>query len=437
MNEMSKAYKLPMKVIQIYLFTTIILYVFGPWQWKDLNMALTVGLLLSYQTALYLGYRYSSIGYMKRKTRTVYFSKHALQMIILLGFAVTLLQCIRTIGSVNISSILKQVLQGLTDAASQYRASKEVTNKFGGAAATYFIVLTAPITWMAIPLSIRHFKELNMLFRVIAIANIFLEVSRWLAIGTNKGIIDILIIAVCMIYLNSIAKCIKKRSNLNKSKTHILIIGVVLTVIGLYIFENNVGSRINSNWRNYEITNGNTPINYDSLLMQLLPPGLSTILILVASYLTQGYYAFSLCRSVEWIPMFGTGNSMFIIENIRDLFGFSLYDYTYQTRIACFNWDPFVNWHSFYVWLANDFSIIGVIFVMFILGYLFCQVVQDAIIKGDDLAIVLFCLFAIMFIYLPANNQILSYPTTFMAFWVILIIWKITRKYKLRIGSKV
>ena len=60
MNEMSKAYKLPMKVIQIYLFTTIILYVFGPWQWKDLNMALTVGLLLSYQTALYLGYRYSA-----------------------------------------------------------------------------------------------------------------------------------------------------------------------------------------------------------------------------------------------------------------------------------------------------------------------------------------------------------------------------------------
>ena len=119
---------------------------------------------------------------------------------------------------------------------------------------------------------------------------------------------------------------------------------------------------------------------------------------------------------------------MFLLENIQEATGADLFQLTYQARLEQFDWDPLVNWHSFYVWIANDVGIVGIFAVLFLMGFFFYQVAWDAIELESDIAIVLFCLFAIMFFYLPANNQILSYPTTFMAFWVLFIAWRLTRR---------
>lgn len=425
--------KLPMSLIQFYLLCTLVLYVFGPWEWKDNNMFLTVIILLAYQISTLLGYKLGrKVSRGERKRNAIHFRPRTIKIIIIIGFAITLLQCARTIGEASLLAFIRNVILGITDAASQYRLNQQTATYFGGSLVTYIIVLSAPLTWMAIPLSIFHFSQLNLPMKIIAIINIVFEALRWIAIGTNKGFIDVVLIIVFVAIIKYLCRE-KSRQIINSNKRRIIILGVLLGVIALYVFGNNVGSRVNNDWTNYEITNGYTYINRNAPLMMICPEAFKTLLILITSYLTQGYYAFSLCRRVKWIPMFGTGNSMFIMENINDFFGIELYQYTYQTRISSFNWDPFVNWHSFYVWVANDISIIGIIALMFIIGYVFYKVTYDAIFARDDLAIVLFCLFMIMFIYLPANNQILSYPTTFMAFWVLLFIWGITRHIRIRI----
>ena len=420
-----------MLIIQVYLSLTIVLYVFGPWEWKDDNIYLTAGMLIIFQLALYFGFNSGKKYLQERSRQGFHFKPTALKAILLFGLCVTALQCVRTIGSIDPSVIISRVLQGIADASSYYNMNEGGEGSFGGPVVTYLIVLSAPIAWMAIPLSIYHFEKLGCMYRIVAVATILLEVSRWISVGTNKGAIDVLltIVAVVIIKYASKSRMLAKASLKTKStrkKVAAVIFIIILLFAGVSIFVNNTGSRIDNNWINLEITNGQTQINDDSVLMMMCPEPLHPALILVSSYLSQGYYALSLTRLVEWIPTFGAGNSMFIMENIKELFGIDLFQYTYQTRLEMFGWDSLVNWHSFYVWVANDVSLFGIVLVMFAIGYVFFRVACDAILHGDDIAIALFCLFFLMFFYVPANNQIMSYPTSFMAFWVLIVAWQCT-----------
>lgn len=428
---------IPMIAVQVYLGITLLLYAFGPWRWRDPNMIATVLILVLIQIVLFLGFGTARLSIGKTDRGGCRFSITAINVIVLFGFAITLLQCVRTLGTLDPSAISRSVSEGLTDAASQYSESKLNGGQFGGSFVTYFIVLIAPISWMAIPLSLYYFKRLAPTMKVVALLNIVLEVSRWLAIGTNKGVFDVFFVVVSVLALKTLSKkghsgerLLAARQCKRNAATVIVIVALAAAV--LWVFSNNVGSRVNGHWENYEITNGNTQIDPEAPLMVICPEPLRPTLILASSYLTQGYYAFSLSRLVEWVPLFGMGNSMFLMENFQELTGVDVFQMTYQARLEQFDWDPLVNWHSFYVWAANDVGPIGTFFIIYFIGYLFYQVSYDAITERSDLAIVLFCLFCIMFFYLPANNQVLSYPSTFMTFWVLLAWWKISRRRRCR-----
>lgn len=416
----------PMVAVQVYLALTVVLYVFGPWKWRDPNMLATVLILLLIQAALWVGFNTGKIARPQDLGGGFRFSKKILNAIVLFGFFVTLLQCLRTLGTIDLTAISQSVSRGLANAAAQYSESKVAGARFGGSALTYFFVLAAPLSWMALPLSLYHFDRLSIPLKIVAVLNILLEISRWLAIGTNKGVFDVFFTIAAVLVLRHLGKGTRASSAVKsrRAKIGIIVCIAFMAVAALWVFSNNVGSRINGHWENYEITNGNTPIDPDAPLMLLCPEALRPTLVLASSYLTQGYYAFSLARLVEWVPLLGAGNSMFLMENIQELTGTDLFSQTYQARLEQFDWDPLVNWHSFYVWIANDVGPVGVVVVLFLIGYFFYQVSFDAIERKDDLAVVLFCLFAIMFFYLPANNQVLSYPSTFMAFWVLFIVWK-------------
>ena len=176
------------------------------------------------------------------------------------------------------------------------------------------------------------------------------------------------------------------------------------------------------------MTNNNTEIDINTPIVSQLSRDLQISYVYISSYLTQGYYGFSLALDEEFIPMFGIGSSMFLIENSSELIDENLYELTYMYRIRDEGWDPFVNWHSIYVWLANDFTFIGVIFFMFFLGYLFSDIFINAIFLKSKLAISLLCMTMIIIIFIPANNQLLSYPSTFISFWFILILYLLRKK---------
>jgi len=450
-NDIKKNLNMPIIVIEGYLAFTVFLYAFGPWEWKTNNPILTYMMLFAFQVALALGYKTGirkksinliSIDYIeaerKKYSRTI-FSNKFLQILLILNLIFIMLNIVRTLdlASFSLSSILNQVTIGLTNPAAQYKLSQIVVTKFGGSILSYANVLLAPLLWLAIPLSIYRFKELSIVFKSISVITIFLEIARWVATGTNKGFFDIVIIVLAVIFVKKLTpfQSRKKRlysKSIRKNNIKITIVALIFLFICVWFFSNAIGDRVQMNWTNLEISTGNTQINFDSILMRLCPSYLKATLIYVSSYLTQGYYALSLATLVEWTPMFGVGNSMFLMDNLSSIFNTDLYQFTYQTKLIQYGWDSFVNWHSFYIWVANDVSIIGVVFVMYILGRFLANVVYDATIIGDNIAVGIFCLLAVLFLYMPANNQLLSYPTTFMAFWVLTGIWAFKKKIRLR-----
>ncbi|WP_373472199.1 O-antigen polymerase [Carnobacterium alterfunditum] len=432
-NIKKKILMFPMIMAQLYLIGVIVLYQLGPWEWPTRNALLFYLLIFFYQLFFGLGYLIAikkNISIRKIEKKNIY---NFLSIMIVINLIFVIFNFMHTVGisSFSVDKILDSFINGIQNPSSQYQMKFNV-EKFGGSYFTYFSVLAAPIMWPVFPLSFFYFKELNSKKKLIVAISLFFEVARWVATGTSKGIIDLMVILLVV----TVAKYMRKRISddskkiINYKKYRFGIIMFTILIIGVLFFSNNVGDRVNQNWSDYSTTNGNVPINQDSFLMKITPDNFKPTLIYLTSYLTQGYYAFSMSLDLNFQPMFGIGNSMFLIENINELFGLDLYEQTYQSRMSAFGWDPYVNWHSFYVWVANDVHFIGVTIIMFLLGYLLGITYKSVLLNNDSVALVLLSLTTLIIIYIPANNQVLSYPTTFLTFWILLIYWNLRKKYK-------
>lgn len=426
---------LPMKIVQIYLCSTIILYILGPFEWPTHNSLLFYTFLFMVQFALFFGYK-TSMNNVKQFNAKVKNNKRFLRLLkimIVINLIFIILNATRYTGlsSISFQGLFEKVQYGLLNPFQQYQAKFDTAN-FGGKILTYSSTLLAPLLWSTLPLSLLYFKKLNILFKLLTIFALLGEAFRWIGTGTNKGVFDLLIICavVALIMRMQNTYTVSLLNFKKKRKRRGILYFSLLIILGTTYFSNAIGSRVNENWYNISMSTGRVPIEFNSFLMNLCPAFLQPTMIYLASYVCQGYYALSMALTLPWTPMFGVGNSMFLMDKFSTLYGANLYQYTYQSKLQIYGWDQFVNWHSIYVWLANDIHFIGVIPLMFVLGFFFAEITKDAVIQKQRIASVILCLLFIMFFYFPANNQVLSYPSTFMAFWVLSILWVYQRLKK-------
>lgn len=433
----------PVILVHLYLLMLMILYTLGPFKWKTENPFLFYTYIIIAEILFQIGYAktikklYGKYIRFKKTTNNCHnsliISQEAilryLSIFIFVNLILTCMYLLRNteLDSFSITKIFLNIKRGIVESDKQYIAKFSSVIKFGGQYLAPIMTLMSPFTWPVIPLSIFYFKKFSLLNKILIILTIFFETARWISTGTNKGVIDLILIFSTIILVKQWQKSFKNKidyNKMNKNKNLISFLVLILFLMfGFIFFGNNISSRVNDSYEIMSIITGDTKIDLNSPLMKITPRELQPLLVYTTSYLTQGYYGLSLALTEPFYPMFGVGNSYFLIENIQAFFNVDLWQYTYQARIAYKNWDPFVNWHSLYVWLANDLSFWGVLLLMYFWGKYLAILIFKSVVYEDPIGISLLILMFIAIFYIPANNQILSSPFTFMAFWGLNILW--------------
>ena len=430
-----------MKWLQAYLLLTIFLCFFGPIEWKIKNPILVVVLLLSYQLALWLGYK-SGVGiHYKRVDRVPAISASPrnvrfVSRIIKVGLMADVLMVVRMANTPDPVDIVRKMINGLLSPATRYAsyyAEATAGNLLGGGMFSFLVTIISPSAIAGIILGVFFYRELNRSTKSLLWVLIILHIAMKLISAANEGVFDTaiyVIVPAFLRYQNNVA-CSpeKQRNKWRKRKKWIVLVSLLLIVVVLAFFTSNITGRTKANYAFGTL--GENKYRPDAGILNYIPDELEVTLVYLSAYLCQGYYGFSLATMVQWVPMFGMGFSPFVQNNVSSLIGVQLIRNTYQVRITeIADWGALRNYHTAYTFWANDVSLIGVIVVMFILGRMFARYYSKSVYGCSKDAIVLMPLLVTQILYLPANNKIFAQPASFLIVLSLLLHDLLTKKLK-------
>lgn len=422
-----------LKLIQVYILFTLLLFFFGPISWTNTNDGLIAFLVLAYLFAFSLGYKkgaYSSLKDSKHKmTREDNVIKW-IKVLVVLSIIYSILYIFRYGKSFSISEIINNTFLNLMNPAQKYAETHsgalEGNQLFGGGFLSLIVTFSGPITIPAIMLPIVYFEKLELRYKILSIFGMVLQFAGKTVVGTNAALFDLGIFVIAAFFIRIETKR-KPKNKIRKGNMKTIILIILLLVGLLAFFTNNIGQRTNTTFAFPTIR----PNRYmaDSAILKFVPQFLHPTLAFLTVYLCEGYYGMSLALQLEWIPTFGAGFSSFIRNNLEELFNINLIQYSYQGRAEVFGWGANRNWHTAYTWFANDVSFIGVIFIMYIIGWLVIRTFRDSVENKNPFAIVLFGILIMQILFLSSNNKIFADSVTFITFWLFLIMWKFTKKF--------
>jgi hypothetical protein len=417
----------PMWFFQAYLAFTVFLFAFGPWPWPVPDPFLLYSFLFLAQWALWFGYR-TAVGSRPGGYRGPWTAVGLIKASLVLNLAWILPNYALRMGRrpAGLADIARSITTGLIDPAANYLARIQALAEPRKADwIAYASLLLYPVLWLLVPLAVLYWRRLSRPVRILVVAFIAADLLSWVAIGTNKGIADfVLLLPWLLLAANpgSIAAFTRIKA--------LKVLGVSLAGLALLLVffasgQKGRGGGSIPTWDKF-LSIG---LEEDNWMIRRLSPGARGVVAASTSYLGQGYCALSLALKEPFVWSYGVGNSFYLTSVAEHFAGpGAVSDRTYPARIEKAGMSRTANWHTFYTWIASDVSFPGVLVVLFLVGRLFALTWLDVLNKENPFAPALFALLVIMLFYVPANNQVLAYAGTANPFWVILIIWALTRK---------
>lgn len=303
--------------------------------------------------------------------------------------------------------------------------SGEAPNK----ALNIFLFLISFSKILIAPLLIYYWKKISFPSKVFGILAILLPLLSSMSFGTNKGVFDFVILISTSLSLYFIHNKVSKGYYGFSEKRFILTSTVVLFLGAIYFFGNAMGERGGS----IQYIETQDPLARISVSEKAIQRSQKSVYYYtyawLSSYIVQGYYGFSLIFEQPFESTFGFGNSVFVRRNIESLTGIDLRRRTYQYKVDKY-WGESSQWHSFYSFIANDVHYVGVGIILLILGYYLGAIWLNFIETGNPYGMALLCVYTILGIFIPANNQIFGFMDGLSAFFWISYLWiKTNNKY--------
>ncbi len=302
----------------------------------------------------------------------------------------------------------------------------------------YIVTLVSPFHWMYMPLSIYYWKKLSWWKKIGSAFILFLNSFQYISCGASVGFVHFAIFLLGTILLKKSAEnktweLKNKVKTLFKEKAVLFLLIILMAVVLISGFGMIMSSRSSVVEKDsVSIGNVTVPVNKDSLAWKIIPNTYENTAISMYSYMLKPYAAIDMALDIEDdvdIPLcFGMGGSWFLADNFKSITGYDVIQQTYNMRIQeQFGYDHYINWHTVYVWLANDFTFFGVPIVLFLLMMIFGMAWRSYLQTRNIFAFLMMILFVEFVFFMPMSNQVFQHANTLFAFWGILIYWLATR----------
>lgn len=437
-------YLKPAKLMMIYITVMPILYMYSIFDIKMHNRLLFCAFLLISNIFTYLGFKTGARHVkMSRFAPSRYFD--ALKFVNVLFWVALIISVPKYMlytgdRSFNIFNKLIQIYYGRLTFLESYNARQTV----GAVSGIWKIInlavtLASPLHWMYIPLSMYYWKSLRLFKKIGSVFIIFLYVFQYVSSGASVGMMYFFIHLASTLLIKDAIQSDELRfknrfKKLSRQKrTRVIVIAILVVVLFLAfgaIMNDRASGRVKTS-----ITIGTEVIRPDenSLIWKLIPNAYKSTTLNVYAYLLKAYSALDMSLSIAHqvdIPLcFGAGNSWFLADNVKEIFGYDVLQQTYNMRIhEMFGYNYYTQWHTVYVWFANDFTFIGVPIALFILMMIWGMAWRDFLQTRNIFAFLLMVLFVEFVVFIPMNNQVFQHPETLLAFWGLFVYWLISRR---------
>lgn len=405
-----------LKIYIIFTLFTLLLLDFGPVSYPLISSIKLHIYMILYILSFSLGYLFYKNKIISNKTidsnranNIISFNDNKINKLLRFGiyfnFLLFLIMTMNTTNSSSISTLISKTVAGLTNPANSYYEKVANGQSISNYLSLLFIFIY-PYMLLILTLSIYRYKSMKLHLKIITILTTIIELSKWISLGTNKGIFDILILIISVLIIKKMENTYDEKKNKIRRtkmslKTKIMII--VLGLCSFLVFNHFISNRMydTSNTSVESIING---YKYFS------------------NYLCNGYKGLDYSLSLNWEPTYGVGHSMFLVNQLDKHMGTNLNSLTYQKRAETYGWSSTIKWHTAYSWFANDISFVGVILLMFLFGAFCANLIYSIIIFHDYYSMVLFYLMMMFIFYASANNQVFSFVNTMVSFWFFLLL---------------
>ncbi len=435
---------LPMNIMISYNLATLILFVYGAWNYKVTNYGTVIFVVLVNLFAFYMGYAFVVYSHKEHEIDEITYyeiDRADFKVVSMLKkwteisavLAIPDMLYYSRMWTLSPAQIVQRLIIGLTESNLNYSLSLGYENS--GTALEKIIVIATVLLYTlkfaVLPLSIIHWRIIDRKQKVLCIFITVVEIIKWLLKGMNKGIFDYAFVFLASALLVTAINKRQRQSRYvseiegkQKRKTRIIIISAVAMILAINVFVSNIAARSSRQTIEYYSTSMQLTADPDNIFLRILPVELHKPFLSLSMYVTCGYQGLSYALRLPFNWCFGIGNNQFTISNFRDVFGLDVSSLTYQARVELFfPWLEYHNWHTTYTWLANDFSFFLIPIVLFVWGVLFALSWLSAIEKHNPYAVIIFCLFIIRGAFLPANNIVSSSSFTFITWYVCMVLW--------------
>jgi hypothetical protein len=406
----------PIFFFEIYLSLTVILFAFGPWHWPVNNDLELYGYLIAVQVFLFLGY---AVGVLKRK-RSLIVKGRSVSNLVFWSLAVNLALLLPT-AYARSGSLIPHVWQGLINPGSAYTYAVARASEGGPwVFIEYARILLAPLLALAYPVIVATWSDRSRSSRALCVFVFLFVVCIYISMGTNKAIIDSVLLLPWLIFLGVSAQTLRMSG---AQMRRVLLCCVLFILAGLAFFgygqvHREGGVAVNSAF--------GPPLyifaDRGNWLTSSLPDFARIFIESISRYACQGYYALSKALQLSSDFSFGVGNSMFLGKNIEKMFHVEILQNTFPGRLdSTEGWGMYSLWDSIYPWIASDVGFIGSLMVIFLIGYFFSLSWIHAIKDRSPFSIVLASYFIVMLFYFPANNQIMQNGESCIGFCLVLL----------------